>query len=254
MSIDWVTIAAQLANFLILVWLLKRFLYRPILDGIDAREAEISQRVAEAKAATEKARSAEAEHRAELENFHAQKSEFLEAARTQAAEEREKLEAETQGLIEVDRAHWQTEMTKMRDDYAADLKAAGAGAILSLTRKVLNDLANTELEDHIVAHLEGKLPELGEKLQASSGTSEKAVVLTRFKLSEKARTRFTKSFHKLVAGVPLKFETDRDQSLGVILQLGGARISWTIESYIDGLEGMLEERLATQTTHRRDGS
>ena len=45
MSIDWITVAAQVANFLVLVWLLKRFLYRPILDGIDAREAEIAGRM-----------------------------------------------------------------------------------------------------------------------------------------------------------------------------------------------------------------
>ena len=48
MSIDWITVAAQIVNFLILVWLLKRFLYRPILDGIDAREREIAERMAEA--------------------------------------------------------------------------------------------------------------------------------------------------------------------------------------------------------------
>ena len=48
MSIDWITVIAQIANFLVLVWLLKRFLYRPILDGIDAREAEIARSMAEA--------------------------------------------------------------------------------------------------------------------------------------------------------------------------------------------------------------
>ncbi|HAB91660.1 MAG TPA: F0F1 ATP synthase subunit B, partial [Pseudomonas sp.] len=46
MSIDWITVLAQIANFLVLLWLLKRFLYRPILDGIDAREAEIARRMA----------------------------------------------------------------------------------------------------------------------------------------------------------------------------------------------------------------
>ena len=47
MTIDWITVAAQIANFLVLVWLLRRFLYRPILDGIDAREAEIAKLVAQ---------------------------------------------------------------------------------------------------------------------------------------------------------------------------------------------------------------
>jgi len=48
MSIDWVTVLAQLANFLLLIWLLRRFLYRPIIAGIDAREAEIARRMAAA--------------------------------------------------------------------------------------------------------------------------------------------------------------------------------------------------------------
>ena len=34
MLIDWFTVAAQVVNFLILVWLLKRFLYQPILNAI----------------------------------------------------------------------------------------------------------------------------------------------------------------------------------------------------------------------------
>ena len=254
MAIDWITIAAQLANFLILVWLLKRFLYRPILDGIDAREAEISRRVAEAKAATDKAQSAEVEHRRELEKLNAEKAQFLETARAQAARKREELEAETHRLVGTERENLQVDMMKMKEDYATDLKAAGAGAILSLTRKVLNDLSNDELEDHIVAHLEGRLPQLGSELQAASGTSEKAVVFTSFTLPEKTRARFTKSFHKLVADVPLTFETEKTQSLGVVLQLGGARIAWTVESYLDGLEGMLEERLVMQTRHRNGGS
>ena len=42
MLIDWFTVGAQALNFLILVWLLKRFLYKPILDAIDAREKRIA--------------------------------------------------------------------------------------------------------------------------------------------------------------------------------------------------------------------
>ena len=39
MLIDWFTVGAQALNFIILVWLLKRFLYKPILDAIDARRS-----------------------------------------------------------------------------------------------------------------------------------------------------------------------------------------------------------------------
>ena len=49
MLIDWFTVGAQAVNFLILVWLLKQFLYRPILDAIDAREKRIAGQIADAK-------------------------------------------------------------------------------------------------------------------------------------------------------------------------------------------------------------
>ena len=35
MLIDWFTVAAQVVNFLVLMWLLKRFLYKPIVYAID---------------------------------------------------------------------------------------------------------------------------------------------------------------------------------------------------------------------------
>ncbi|HUS95178.1 MAG TPA: ATPase, partial [Hyphomicrobiaceae bacterium] len=48
MRIDWFTVIAQLFNFLILVWLLKRFLYKPILNALDAREKRIAKELADA--------------------------------------------------------------------------------------------------------------------------------------------------------------------------------------------------------------
>ncbi|HKM26211.1 MAG TPA: F0F1 ATP synthase subunit B, partial [Thiopseudomonas sp.] len=73
MSIDWVTVLAQIANFLLLLWLLKRFLYRPILDGIDAREAAIAKRMSDAEQAKKEAKAAENQYikqRAQLVSDH----------------------------------------------------------------------------------------------------------------------------------------------------------------------------------------
>jgi F-type H+-transporting ATPase subunit b len=47
MQVDWITVAAQMINFLVLVWLLKRFLYGPIIKAMDEREAQIAERMRE---------------------------------------------------------------------------------------------------------------------------------------------------------------------------------------------------------------
>jgi F-type H+-transporting ATPase subunit b len=49
--IDWFTVGAQLLNFIILVWLMKRFLYQPVLDAIAAREQKIAAQLADVAAA-----------------------------------------------------------------------------------------------------------------------------------------------------------------------------------------------------------
>jgi F-type H+-transporting ATPase subunit b len=48
MLIDWFTVVAQIVNFVILLWLMKRFLYQPILSAIDARESRIAAELSEA--------------------------------------------------------------------------------------------------------------------------------------------------------------------------------------------------------------
>jgi hypothetical protein len=48
MLIDWFTVGAQALNFLILVWLMKRFLYKPILNAVAEREKRIAAELADA--------------------------------------------------------------------------------------------------------------------------------------------------------------------------------------------------------------
>jgi len=43
-QIDWLTVAAQITNFLVLVWLLHRFLYQPITNAMEQRQAQIEKR------------------------------------------------------------------------------------------------------------------------------------------------------------------------------------------------------------------
>jgi F-type H+-transporting ATPase subunit b len=50
MKINWFTFIAQIINFLILVWLLRHFLYKPILNAVDEREKKIAGQLKDAKA------------------------------------------------------------------------------------------------------------------------------------------------------------------------------------------------------------
>ena len=94
MSIDWFTFAAQLLNFVLLVWLLKRFLYRPILNAIAAREKRIAAELANATAVEAEAQQERNTLEHNNRDFELQRDTLLDQARAEAKAEYERLVGE----------------------------------------------------------------------------------------------------------------------------------------------------------------
>jgi F-type H+-transporting ATPase subunit b len=243
MFIDWITVAAQIANFLVLIWLLKRFLYRPILDGIDRREADIADRVARAGAARVEAEAAQVAHRAALTALEGNKAEILEAAQAAAAEEQAALRRGARVALEEDQMQWRRQVRSERATYLGKLRAAGAQAILSLTAKALKDLADVRLEDQIAGQLESRLTKLGPDILQAAQAAGGAVAISSFPLSEDRRDSLRRAFSQAVDGVDLTFRTDPQGPLGITLRMDGLRLGWTVESYLDELDEALSARL-----------
>src|SRR5271166_4177021 len=91
MLIDWFTVCAQALNFVILVWLMRRFLYRPILKAIDAREKRIAAELAGAAAKGVEAGKQRAEFEQKTEELDQQRAGLLKKATDEASAERKRL-------------------------------------------------------------------------------------------------------------------------------------------------------------------
>lgn len=250
MSIDWITVAAQIANFLILVWLLKRFLYRPILDGIDAREAEIKERMQKAVHAREQAEETEQTYLKKVQALNIAQSEMTETIRKSAEKQRDVLLAEAQQKLEREHASWQTHMAEETGKYIKHMHSAGAGALLSLTRKALGDLSDETLEARLARHLIQKIKPMGPELLGAAGQASKAVVTSHEALPAPVEEELTLELHNLFPRISVQFETDPNQAPGLVLRVGGAQLAWTVDSYIDGLDALIEEQLAAGSDNR----
>ena len=157
MSIDWITVIAQIANFLLLVWLLKRFLYRPILDGIDAREAEIAKRMVQAGKAQKKAETEEAAYRQQQSQLQLNQDALLKRALEATETQRDTLLAQARAKLEQEQQDWRKHLDQERQQFTAQLQRAGEDTLLQLTRKALHDLADETLEVAIVRHVSARL-------------------------------------------------------------------------------------------------
>ncbi len=250
MSIDWITVIAQIANFLVLVWLLKRFLYRPILDGIDAREAEITRRMAEAGEAQKKAQAAEAQYREQQKQLLSDQDAVVEQALRASENQRDTLLADARAKLEQEQKEWHRHLERERHKFTAQLQRAGEETLLELTRKALRDLADETLEEAIVRHVSKRLQPISNELSEAAGDSIEAVATTRDILPEAAHAQMQADIGKLLPGIALRFATDPQQAPGLVLRVGGAQVAWTIDSYTDEFDALLSERLAAGASGR----
>ena len=169
------------------------------------------------------------------------------SARQKAEAARDVLLSDAQELFETERKDWKFRLDQESDKYIAELHKTGASALLALTRKALDDLAGETLEERIVAHVVTRLEPLTEELLKASDGSTNATATTRDPLPQVACDRLEVDLQKILPNVTLHFETDAKQSPGLILRMGGAQVAWTVDTYIEGLDDLLDEYMSSRS-------
>ena len=149
MLIDWFTVAAQAVNFLILVWLLKRFLYKPILDAIDAREKRIAAELEAADAIRAEASREREEFQEKNETFDQQRQAMLTKAADEANSERQRLIADAKKVAETLRANCEDALQREHVALNEEVTRRTQAEVFAIARKALTDLANLNLEEQM---------------------------------------------------------------------------------------------------------
>ena len=250
MSIDWVTVLAQIANFLLLLWLLKRFLYRPILDGIDAREAEIAKRIAAAEQAQQDAKDAESQYVKQRAQLVSEQDALLEKALEATEEQRDGLLSAARTQLQQEQQDWRKHLEHERQAFNKRLQQTGSDALVRLTRKALHDLADECLEDAIVRHIGKQLQPIAAELVQAAAGSQEAQVTTRDALPAATQALLQQEVQQWLPKVTLCFVTNAQQSPGLIMQVGGAQVAWTTDSYMDELAELLTQHASSAAAVR----
>lgn len=241
MLIDWFTVAAQGLNFLVLVWLLKRYLYKPVLAAIDAREKRIALAIADAESQKKIAEQERQALEAEKAALDGQRADLLKQAVTAAAAERVRLLDEARSEASSLR---EKQMAALREDQArqcGDIAHRAQQEVLAIARKALGALAGASLEERVVAvflkNLRGLDVPAKEKLLAAFGGVSDVLVRSAFDLPEVQRTLIKHTVDEEISrSSMLRFEVSTEMLCGLELVGGGQKLSWSIADYLDGLE------------------
>ncbi len=254
MLIDWFTVAAQAVNFLLLVWLLKRFLYKPVLAAIDTREKRIAAELAEAAAKKAEAQKERDDFRTKTQALDDQRGAFLDKARAEAKAERERLLGEVRAEGDALRAKQAEALQGDRIRLSGEIVRLAREEVYGIARKTLADLATAGLEERIGKAFIRRLREMKSDAKAPLAealrtSSEPAVVGSAFEISgeQKAaiQTALNESFS---AEIPVRFEIDPATLCGIELTANGQKIAWNIADYLASLENRIGTLLDSQTS------
>lgn len=242
MLIDWFTVGAQALNFLVLVWLLKRFLYQPILDAIDAREQRIAKELADADTKKAEAQKERDEFQHKNEAFDEQRAALFGKATDEAKAEGRRLLDEARQAADALAARRAEALRSEQRSLNEALSRRAREEVFAITRKALADLATTSLEQRMGEVFTRRLREMDAKVKAGLGEALKSssppgVVRSAFDLPAEQRTVIQNAINETFsADIRLRFETAPELVSGIELATDGQKVGWSIADYLVSLE------------------
>ncbi len=249
MLINWFTVFAQAINFLILVWLLKRFLYKPVLRAIDEREKGIAAQLAQAEAKVAEAQKERDDFQHKNEAFDQERAALLKKATDDAKAERDRLLDLARADADALRAKRQEALRNEQRNLSQEIIRWTQKEVFAITHKTLADLAGTSLEERMADVFVKQLRALSgaakEQMATAFKTSNHTVsVHSAFDLSPAQRTAIESAVKESFApDAHVQFETAPELVSGIELSTNGHKIAWSIADYLSTLKKSADELL-----------
>ena len=249
MQINWFTVIAQVVNFLILVWLLKKFLYKPILDAIDEREKKIVAQIADAEAKKTEAGIEQAEFRQKNETFEQEKKGMMDKALADTNAAKQKLLNEARNEAEALRAKQEKALQDMQKKQENAMAREVQTSVFSIARKTLADLASVGLEEQATNMFIKRLNELKEDekkqfAEAFKSSSNPVIVRSAFDLPPQQQTAIKDAINNILGSATLfQFQAVPELVSGIELIINGYKLSWSVSAYLSSLEENIAETM-----------
>ena len=237
MTINWFTVAAQILNFLVLVWLMKRFLYKPVLAAIQEREQKIQAQLKDAETNKAEAIKQQEDFRLKNEMFDKERKGLVENMLKDVKIEKDKLEEEAKNEVSVQKANQINSLKDSQLKSFGEIKRKTQKEVFAMTRKTLSDLASTTLEDQVVNQFLQKMQSDDQVIKKFQPSSEPVTIQSAFELNPDQQNKIKSVLGKMIGEqTDFQFKTFPDMITGIEVSLSGYKLSWSISDYLDSME------------------
>ena len=225
MGIDPFTFAAQVVNFLILVGLLRHFLYRPVLATMDARDQHIAEQLERAKQAQERADELDQKGLLQLQEIDQIRTGRLAEVKAEIDRVRQEGLAQTRQELADIGQRWKDSKTREIESWGAAESQRVAQVMIQIVHQALSDLATVSLEKQMVEVL---------LTQADSLPAGASQITSAFPLEDDLQSKLLNRFPTAT------FQVDPALIAGLVIRVQDHKVSWSLDSYLTGLSQKLQ--------------
>ncbi|KLU05585.1 ATP synthase F0 sector subunit b [Rhodopirellula islandica] len=242
MSIDWFTFTAQVINFLVLVGLLRYFLYGPIVRAMQTREQKVTQRLSDAETAKAEANQQRAALEKQTQLLEEQREEMLAKAKADADSERQRLIQEARKEADTRREHWTSTFERDQKDLADQTRRDIQRMGFQAARETIQQLADEDLQKRVCQTFVKQLRMLDETQRAAIATQladsgNPVLVRSADDLDDDDQTQIRDAIHQVFQGdAEVRFESDSALIAGMEMDAGGYSLPWNAERALKKME------------------
>jgi F-type H+-transporting ATPase subunit b len=234
MSFSWSTFALQAVNFLVLVWLLQRFLFKPIAAIVARRKQEIARALAEAAAANQRAEEARKEFELRQTQLEAERQNLIDQVRAQLADERAKMIQAAREDIEKLKSAALKRLDEERDDAAREVFDQSVQIAVHLAERLLLQLAGPRVDDLFLDRVLDRFDHLSATQRAAlfgdtRNDRAQLIVATAYPLNGNAEAKWRSALSERLGAQPqIEFTIEQGLIAGAELKFPRAvlRFSW----------------------------
>ncbi|WP_373536811.1 hypothetical protein [Microcoleus sp.] len=246
MAIDWFTFFAQIVNFLVLIFVLQRWLYKPITQAMQRREDTIHDNLDSASKQQQKAQEEVERYQAMKQELETHRLDLLAQAKLETEQTRQHLLEEMQESVETERSQWQSMLQRQKESFLREVSHRTMQQLQATVRRVLADLAESELETQMARVFLQKLQNLNESertelvktLTVSTTDVIPLTLVSTFALPKDiggAIAKILQTYFDVSSKVELNYEIQSNLICGIELRGTGYKLAWSMDAYLDAI-------------------
>jgi F-type H+-transporting ATPase subunit b len=244
MELSWTTFALEIVNFLILVWILQRFLYKPVLAVIDRRRAGIESVLAEAEAKQSAAQTLKEQYEGRLSAWEQERERARQALADELEQERAQKLAALKDELEQQREKTRIAEAQRQADAQRKTEAIALAQGARFAARLLEQAAGPELQSRLIELAISELGQLSTDQVEALGNSRTAppdaiVVTTAFPMQNEQKQKLEQALAAVTKlAVPCRFEVDESLVAGISIAVGGWVLAANLRDELRGFTSL----------------